>query len=316
MKFVVLGTSEFALSCTRALLDSNADLSALISMPKDKLPLNSIDIEEFARFYKISYNEIEDVNSDKSINLIKSYEPDYLFLSWPKILKKKALQIPKEFCIGTHPTELPYNRGRHPLHWLIALGIPETKLSFFRMDEGVDTGNILFQVPFSISPEDTIENAVSSMNKAAYEGTKLLYQKLKKDEIEEKEQKYTKTNYWRKRTPHDTVLDLRMPANLISRLVRSYTPPYLCAKLIFGKHVLPISNSRVVDTDLSYEELQRVVPGKVIDICGRNIRVKVDDKIIDLECKTEIPSELLKINHIHPPSKYISEFGDLEGRIG
>ena len=47
------------------------------------------------------------------------------------LIKKEILEIPKKYCIGTHPTALPFNRGRHPLHWLIAIGIPKTALSFF-----------------------------------------------------------------------------------------------------------------------------------------------------------------------------------------
>ena len=72
--------------------------------------------------------------------------------------------MPNNFSIGTHPTALPFNRGRHPLHWVIDLGISETKLSFFKMDEGVDTGNIILQCPFQIDEGDEIEDVNSKMN--------------------------------------------------------------------------------------------------------------------------------------------------------
>ena len=71
------------------------------------------------------------INSSKSIKILSYHRADFIFVSWPKIVKADILDTPKYFCIGTHPTNLPYNRGRHPLHWIIALGISETKLSFF-----------------------------------------------------------------------------------------------------------------------------------------------------------------------------------------
>jgi len=45
------------------------------------------------------------------------------------------------------PTQQICHLIKHPLHWIIALGITETKMSFYRMDAGIDTGNILIRDP-------------------------------------------------------------------------------------------------------------------------------------------------------------------------
>ena len=311
MRFVVLGTSEFTIRYATALLDSGCEVCALISMPSSVRPLNSADIMGFAERNRIPYHEVEDINSSESVSLLQGYSSDYIFSSWPKILRKETLEISRIYCIGSHPTELPFNRGRHPLHWLIALGISESKLSFFRMDEGVDTGRVLLQIPFQITPDDLIGDVVSKVNESAYEGTRILCKKLLDNPFYSgTEQDYALANYWRKRTPHDVTLDLRMSSSMILRTVRSFAPPYPCANLIFGKHVLKIISASMVPMKMSSEELQRVEPGRIISIDGNRIRIKAVDGIVDLECEGDLPPELLVAKYIHPPSKYLIKWSE------
>ena len=307
MRFVVLGTSQFSITTSDAILGSGGDVVAIVSMPKDSLPNNSTDILSYAKSKDIKYIETDDINSSKSIKILSNYRADFIFVSWPKIVKANVLDIPKYFCIGTHPTNLPYNRGRHPLHWIITLGISESKLSFFRMDEGIDAGDILLQVPFAISADNTIKDLNDKINHAAYEGTRKLCQNFhSQPSYPGVKQNHKLANYWRKKTPHDITLDLRMPANMIIRIVRSFTLPYPCANLIFRTHTLKIKKAKVVKTVLQAEELKRIEPGKIINAEENRIIVKVDNELIELVCLAQIPDELLSAKYIHPPSMYIN----------
>jgi len=312
MRFVVLGTSEITVCCAHALLDSGGEVCAVISMPPHIRTDNSVDVASFAEGNKIPYHEVEDINSPRSVDLLRRCSPDYIFSSWPKILRKETLEIPRIYCIGTHPTELPFNRGRHPLHWLIIQGISETELSFFRMDAKVDSGNVLIQVPFEIAHDDSIVDVVAKMNSAAYEGTRNLYKKLFDDPIfSGTEQDHTIANYWRKRTPHDVTLDLRMSADMIIRTVRSFTLPYPCANLLFDKYVIKIVEAALAPIELSFKELQRMEAGKIIEINDKRIRIKADDRIVDLICKDRLPDKLLQAQYIHMPTKYLAEYPNI-----
>ena len=309
MKFVIIGTTEFDIECSKAIMDSQGSVSAMISMPKHARPNNSADIADFANTRGVPYYEIEDMNSPEGLTLLKSYSHDYLLVSWPQILTSEVLEIPGCFCIGTHPTDLPFNRGRHPLHWLIALGIKKSNVSFFRMEQGVDNGNVLIQVPFEIGPDDYIEDVVCKMNKAAYEGTKILYKILLADHLcIGSEQNHISANYWRKRTHHDVTIDLRMSSSMIIRTVRSFACPYPCANLIFENYVIKIVRASPVSTEMTHEQIQRIEPGNIIFIVENTIRVKVDDGILDLECRDKIPDDVTKTKYIHPPSTYLAKW--------
>lgn len=306
MNFVVLGTSEFTVCCARGVLDSKGEISALISMPACSRPLNSNDLSGFAEEHGLRYHEIEDINSPTAIDLLKSYSATYILSSWPKMLKKNVLNIPQRYIIGTHPTELPLNRGRHPLHWIIIQGITKTKLSFFHMDKGVDTGKILLQVPVTISPYDSINDLMGKINNAAYYGTKQLYRLLMKNpDYDGNDQDHELANYWRKRTPHDVTLDFRMSSESILRTVRSFTLPYPCANFVFEKYVIKVSKAELSPAIMPLSELQRIEPGKIISIDRCTIRIKTADGIVELECLGQLPAPLLKAKYVHPPSRYI-----------
>ncbi len=318
MRFLVLGTTEFTLRCASGVLDRSGDVCALVSTPGDARPANSADVSAFARTKGIPYHEAEDINAAESVDLVRSYAPDYVLSSWPRILKKAALESARFGCIGTHPTALPFNRGRHPLHWLIVLGIPETVLTFFRMDEGVDTGNVLLQVPFGIGSEDTVAQAVSAMNDAAYEGTRILCERLQREPGYSGEaQEQGVANYWRKRTPHDVTLDPRMPSSTILRIVRSYAPPYPGANLVYEDRVIKVSGAAVAETTprMSPDQLQRLEPGRILSINGSTLRVKVDDALMDLECQGHLPDLMRDARHIHPPTKYMSRWPEVSATL-
>jgi methionyl-tRNA formyltransferase len=311
MKFIVLGTSDFTLCCASALLDNDAQVAAIVSMPISALPQNSADIARFAIEQNLPYHEFENINSAEAIEILQHYSSDFFLSSWPRMLGKDVLAIPNRYVVGTHPTELPFNRGRHPLHWTVVQGITETKLSFFHMDDGVDTGDILLQVPVAISPDDFIDDVTKKVNKAAYDGTQQLYERIVRDpKYDGIGQNHTLANYWRKRNPHDIILDFRMSSEVILQTVQSFASPYPCAKLIFRKHLIKINRASLASTTMSPSELQRIEPGRIIsiDLSCSKVRIMAADRVVELECLGRLPGSLLKAKYIYPPSKYVIQW--------
>lgn len=310
MNILLLGNQEFILSCARAVKDSGWEIAALVSMPEAARPNNSVDCSSFAQENCIPYHEIEDVNSVEGLRIIQSYRPDYLLVSWPKLLKSEILAAAKFGVVGTHSTELPFNRGRHGLHWLIAMGISRSALTFFQMDIGIDTGNILLQIPIVIDKDDHVQDLMRKVNEAGYEGSRLLCQRLADNpELKGIPQDNGLSNSWRKRSPYDVTIDLRMSADQISRIVRSFSPPYPCANLIFENYVMKVSSVSIAKIMAGMDKavLERIEPGKVLAVSEGLVQVKVDDAIIDLFIKTPIPMKLFKTKYIHPPLKYLSQ---------
>lgn len=310
MRFIVLGTTEFTQNCAQALLDCGQEVCVIVSLPREMRPHNSADLKNFSKKNFIHYLEVDDINSTESIAFLHRWSADYIISSWPKILNRKVLKIAKQYCIGTHPTTLPYNRGRHPLHWLIVLGARETRLSFFKMEEGIDTGNILLQMPIKIYVQDEIGALVDRVNKAGYLGMKNLCKKLLKNfSFRGKNQNHCVTNYWRKRTPHDVTLDTRMTGETILRIVRSFSRPYPCANLIFENYLLKVTAARIVRNLYGADTLRRLEHGKILKANKNKIQIKVEGDIVELTSKDPLPLALRKADYIYPPTKYMERWG-------
>jgi methionyl-tRNA formyltransferase len=74
-----------------------------------------------------------------------------------QILRKNVLELPPYGCVNAHASLLPRWRGASPIQASILAGDAETGITIMKMDEGVDTGDILHQESLKIQAEDTTE---------------------------------------------------------------------------------------------------------------------------------------------------------------
>ncbi len=75
-----------------------------------------------------------------------------------QIIPSRVLEFPPLKTIQYHPSMLPKHRGRSAINHAIVQGDAMTGVSIFWVDEGLDTGPILLQVPVEIGPDDTINS--------------------------------------------------------------------------------------------------------------------------------------------------------------
>jgi methionyl-tRNA formyltransferase len=300
MRVVVLGTSALTMHCADA-WRQNHELVGVVSMPLGARPDNSTDLEAYAVAAGAAYLEFTDLSA--ATPQLRALRPDILFSTWPKLLSRAVIES-APLCIGSHWSELPANRGRHPLHWMIALGMTQGAISFFKMDDGIDTGDILLQIPFDLDAEVRISDALDLVHRAAVEGCRI----LASVPLAATQQDHSKANYWRKRTLHDTVIDFRMSRSAIDRLVRSYCLPFPGAKISYKEALIPID--RAAEVSLSVFNLE---PGRILAKGNGRLIVKADDGAIELFPRHPGDLDLLPSSGcIHPPAAYANDRSDLD----
>ena len=96
-----------------------------------------------------------------------NYEPTYIFfIGWSWLVDEDIIKNYK--CICLHPSSLPKYRGGSPLQHQIINGETESAITLFEMDNGIDTGDIIFQKEFSLLGDlQDILNRISNMGSAA-----------------------------------------------------------------------------------------------------------------------------------------------------
>lgn len=102
----------------------------------------------------------EYANEDQIVRIIKdSGATTVVCLWWPRILKK-VLDLGVR-VINTHPSYLPYNRGKYPYYWSIVDGTP-FGVTIHLVEKGIDTGPILWQEEIEVKPTHTGEDLYRS----------------------------------------------------------------------------------------------------------------------------------------------------------
>jgi methionyl-tRNA formyltransferase len=98
----------------------------------------------------------EKIKSRESIDAIRVLTPDVIVvMAYGQILPRDVLEIPKVACLNLHASLLPRWRGAAPIQAAIAAGDGETGITVMYMDEGIDTGDVLFQRKIAIAPNET-----------------------------------------------------------------------------------------------------------------------------------------------------------------
>ncbi|AOE50157.1 methionyl-tRNA formyltransferase [Kangiella sediminilitoris] len=88
----------------------------------------------------------QSINSQVSLQTIRSYQPDLLIsIAGNEIFKKPLIELAPEGCLNLHTALLPKYRGLMPSFWVLKNQEVSTGVSVFFVDEGIDSGPILVQ---------------------------------------------------------------------------------------------------------------------------------------------------------------------------
>jgi methionyl-tRNA formyltransferase len=235
MKFAFVTCVEIGLSCMEAIYSVNEKLDLIITIQDEKSKGKSgrVYVDDFAKKNVIPVIKVNHINDQDAIDSIKNHEIDWLFIiGWSQIASKEVLESPRLGVIGAHPTLLPVGRGRAAIPWAIIKNLDNTGVSFFKMDEGVDTGLVLAQEIVPLNKDETATTLYSKVNYAHETLIVKLFKELVRNRIKGEIQDESKATYWEGRTPKDGELFFEMTIDEVDRLVRATTKPYPGAFII------------------------------------------------------------------------------------
>ena len=113
---------------------SEAEIVGVFTLPPKPRQYNSdwADVGQVARDHDLMLFEMRKVSDEETEDQILALKPDVIFVfGLSQLIKPRVLEAPRLGCIGSHPTLLPKNRGRHPLIWPVVRGETQSGLSFF-----------------------------------------------------------------------------------------------------------------------------------------------------------------------------------------
>lgn len=229
MKAVFMGTPDIAAEVLKSLLNSKHEILAVVTQPDRPKgrgkELAKSPVKLIAEERGIPVLQPEQVKAPEVVEQLKTLQPDIILVAaFGQIISKEILDIPPYGCINVHASLLPEYRGAAPIQWSILDGKATTGITIMRMDEGIDTGDMICSVEIPITKEET---GGSLHDKLAAAGGPLLLSAM--EQIAEGTATYTKQNHeahtYAKMLRKDLgKLDFTRPAEELERYIRGLNP--------------------------------------------------------------------------------------------
>ncbi|MGL5209691.1 formyltransferase family protein [Cetobacterium sp.] len=220
---------QLGLSCIEEIYRVGQKLDLLITLKDEKAITKSgrIYLDEFSNKNKIPLLKIENINENIVLETIKKYDLDWLFIiGWSQIAKKELLFTPKKGCIGMHPTLLPEGRGRASIPWAILKKLSKTGVTMFKLDEGIDTGDIIAQIEIPLNEQITATDLYKEVNNAHIKLISEYLKEIVEDKIVLKKQNNNLATEWLGRRPEDGEILKEMSVEEALLLIRATNKPY------------------------------------------------------------------------------------------
>lgn len=280
MRVLLIGCVKSSELFLHKLIEMNVNIVGVITKSKAGFNADYVDLGEVCKKNNIDYIYSENVNDEKTKQYIRGKFVDLLLcLGWSRLLDEEVLKIPSIGCVGFHPARLPYNRGRHPLIWALALGLHETASTLFMMDATADTGAVVSQEKVEIEYEDDAESLYCKVMAVAVNQLERVIEQFESNSVVYTSYLPEMGNIWRKRGRADGEIDWRMSSRNIYNLVRALSKPYVGAHFVYKEKEYKIWKVK----EILSEEYQNIEPGKVIKKTETgNLVIKTGDNLIEV----------------------------------
>lgn len=229
MRVVSFGFQTWGRKTLQALIDSDHEVALAVTHPASAQAYKAIwsdSVEDLARERGIPVHLTERVDA-ATIDLVKRAEPDVIVVnSWYTRMPAELYDLPPHGTLNLHDSLLPKFTGFSPVLWALISGASEIGLTVHRMDEGLDTGDILIQRALPIGPTDTGTELVARAIDLIPDVVREALHALESGTAQWRPQNKAERTYFHKRAERDSRIDWTWPAEDIERFVRALSAPY------------------------------------------------------------------------------------------
>ena len=170
MRIIFWGTPEYSIPSLDIFIKSKHEVIAVVSQPDKKRSrgnkLISSPVKSFAEQKSLKIYTPEKIRDNiHFINELKSLYCDlFIVIAYGKILPKEILEIPKFGCWNAHASLLPRWRGAAPIQWSLMEGDEFTGVGIMKMNEGLDTGDLLLEKKIKIDNNDNLNTLTEKLS--------------------------------------------------------------------------------------------------------------------------------------------------------
>lgn len=282
MRVIFMGTPDFSVGTLEALAEAGHEIVLAVTQPdKPKGRGKSVQfppVKEAALARGIEVYQPRRVREEACIEYLRKYEADIIVVvAFGQILPKEILEMPRYGCVNVHASLLPKYRGAAPIQWAVINGEKVTGVTTMRMDEGLDTGDMILKEEVALAPDET---GGSLFDRLAQTGAELCLRTL--EAIENGTAVYTPQNH--EEATHTSMIkkqlgeiDWTKPAQEIERLIRGLNP-WPSAYTHLNRKTLKVWKAETVE-ETAGEQME---PGSIAGVTKNSIFVRTGQGLLKL----------------------------------
>lgn len=278
LRVIFMGTAPLSCASLEALRGTEGlEVLAVVTQPDRPkgrdLKLQPSPVKVLALRENLSALQPERARRPEFISQVRELQPDLITVAaYGQILPKELLEIPRFGCINVHTSLLPKYRGAGPIQWAILNNEPETGVTIMKMDEGLDTGDILSQERTPITAQDT---AQTLHDRLARMGADLLVRTIPdyvSGRIKPVPQPSEGVSYAPKIKKQDGLIDWGQPSRWIWNRVRGLVPwpgAFTFLAKQGEKHMLKLWAAEAVGAFGAAGEVLKTDKNGIVIACGQ-----------------------------------------------
>ncbi len=277
-----MGTPAFAIPSLKILIEHDFSIAGVVTQPDRPKgrgrKLVAPPVKDYAATLNIPLYQPDRVRDESFLEIFKEISPEMVVLvAFGQILPREIVEFPPLGCVNVHPSLLPKYRGPAPMNWTIIGGEERTGVTIMRIDEGMDSGDVLLQEETEIGDSETFDHLHDRLSEM---GAQLLFKAVEgisAGTITRKPQDSSLLSVAPKITRATSRIDWKRPAREIVNLIRGLSS-------IPGAYTL-FKGKKVKIFDASWEEMPTTgVPGALSPLKKEGkIRVAAKDGYVYIE---------------------------------
>jgi methionyl-tRNA formyltransferase len=282
---IFAGTPHFSVSALQALVQSQHKVVAVYTQPDRPSgrgrKLTPSPVKEEALKHHLPVYQPQSLKKPEEQQILADLNADLMVVvAYGLILPKAVLHAPRLGCINIHASLLPRWRGAAPIQRAIEAEDAETGVTIMQMDEGLDTGAMLYKARCAILPQDTSETLYARL--AAIGADALLQTLQNLPDLSPVVQDPSLATYAHKITKEEAEIDWTLAAEVIARKVRGFNP-WPVSYTFSGEAILRIWQAEV----LNHPTIPHS-PGKILSSNAEGIVVATGKDVLRIQ-KLQFP---------------------------
>ncbi len=159
-RIVYMGTPEFAVAPLDALIKGGYNVVGVVTVA-DKasgrgLKINESAVKKYAVEHNLPVLQPLSLKDPQFLEDLKAWKADIFVVVAFRMLPKVVWEMPKLGTFNLHAALLPQYRGAAPINWAVINGEKTTGVTTFMIDDGMDTGGIMYRYDCRIGPDETV----------------------------------------------------------------------------------------------------------------------------------------------------------------